>query len=385
MLEDWLKFAPAPKNSALFLSLQHFAAEDEGRTEEPTEQKIRKAREEGRVAKSPEVASSAVLILALVCLALVGPWMARTIGVMVQYFIHQVGAAADKNHTGQVDGAMANAFYNYYFKLCGPIFLISFFAAFAGMAAQVGFNFTTKPLKADFKKITPNFGKYVQKTIASPEALYNLAKSLFKVFLIGIMAYITIRGAIFKIISAPFSPLADAARFIWGRAFLMMGITAIFLFALAIIDYFFQKRQFTESIKMSKQEVKDELKDSEGNPIVKSRMRSRMMSMMRATMMQNVPKADVIIANPTHFAVALEYTPGTVAPKVTAKGQDLMALRIKEKAKEAGVPIVENKPLARGLYAAVDIGQEIPPEYWEVTATILGQVYSLSRKKTRLV
>jgi len=152
------------------------------------------------------------------------------------------------------------------------------------------------------------------------------------------------------------------------------------MLVLAIPDYLFQRFQHRESLKMSLQEVKEERKQQEGDPLIRSRLRERMREILRRNMMQNVPKADVIITNPTHFAIALQWDAATMtAPTVIAKGQDLIAQRIKEVASGAGVPLVENKPLARALYASVDIGDQIPQEYWELVSRILAEIFKLGR------
>ncbi len=379
------KYEPMlPKPQELFwIGLQHFAAEDEGRTEDPTDRKRRKAREDGQVAKSADLAQASTLLLALLTITLFGRHMVLQLLNMLQYYIGRIGEVSATDAPTAIDRGIWRAFYSYYFKTIAPIFAITFITAFIAMALQVGFVYAPKAIKVDMKKIAPNLSKYIKKTFLSVEAAYNLGKSLFKVILIGIMAYFTIKLSSTKLITAPFGSLLPTAQYILRQALFMMSITAIFMFALAIADYFFQKSQLTETLKMTKQEVKDEMKEDNGNPHVKSLMRQKMMEQMRASMVQNVPKADVIITNPTHFAVALEYTWGAAAPKVTAKGEDLIALRIREIAIASDVPIVENKPLARGLYATTEIGDEVPEQYLRVIADILGALPKIQAKFRR--
>jgi flagellar biosynthetic protein FlhB len=374
---------PLNSSDLFWIPLQHFAAEDEGRTEDPTDRKRRKAREEGRVAKSADLTQATTLLLALLTVALFGKRMVLQLLSMLQYFLSRIGEVSPTDAPTVIDRSIWRAFYSYYFNIIAPIFVITFAAAFITMALQVGFVYAPKAIKIDMKKIAPNFSKYIKKTFLSIEALYNLGKSLFKVILIGIMAYFTIKLSSTKLITAPFGSLLPTAQYVLRQALFMMSVTAIFMLALAIADYFFQKSQMTETLKMTKQEIKDEMKEDNGNPHVKSLMRQKMMEQMRLGMVQNVPKADVIITNPTHFAVALEYTWGAAAPRVTAKGEDLMALRIREIAKANDVPIVENKPLARGLYAMTEIGDEVPEQYLRVIADILGALPKIQAKFRR--
>lgn len=366
-----------------WIGLQHFAAEDEGRTEDPTDRKRRKSREDGQVAKSADLAQATTLLLALLTVALFGKRMVLRLLEMMQFYIMRIGEVRATDAPTALDGGIWRAFYSYYFRIIAPLFVVTFVVAFLTMALQVGFVYSAKAIKVDMKKVAPNFSKYIKKTFLSIEALYNLGKSIFKVILIGIMAFFTIKLSSTKLITAPFGSLLPTAQYILRQALFMMSITAIFMLILAIVDYFFQKSQMTETLKMTKQEVKDEMKEDNGNPHVKSLMRQKMMEQMRSSMVQNVPKADVIITNPTHFAVALEYTWGAAAPKVTAKGEDLMALRIREIALANDVPIVENKPLARGLYAMAEIGDEVPEQYLRVIADILGALPKIQAKFRR--
>lgn len=166
-------------------------------------------------------------------------------------------------------------------------------------------------------------------------------------------------------------------------AFKILAESTVVLLALSVVDYFFQKRQYMESLKMSRQELIEERKTYEGDPLIRSRLRQRMRELLSRTMIQNVPKADVVVTNPTHYAVALEYRRESMeAPMVTAKGQDLIAENIKRVATEHGVPIVENKPLARALYAEVEIGDVIPLKFYEAVAAVLKQVYSMQKEKS---
>lgn len=359
------------KESVWNMDLQWFAAEDEGRTEDPTEQKIRKAREEGKVAKSAEFTSALVLLFPIVALGFLAPYTLGVMEEMLRYFLSIISA-------GEVLPEHMAAFLSYLLRMTGPIAALAFAGALFGNIIQVGFLFTTKPITPDFTKIAPNFGKYFQRSFFSGEAVFNLSKSIFKVIIISIIAYININGELDTIaffVSAPFELAFQTTAAV---AFRILIQSAIALLLLSLPDYLFQRRQHRESLKMSKQEVKEERKNVEGDPLIKSRLRERMRDVLSQNMMRKVPEADVVITNPTHYAVGMEWDrERMVAPMVTAKGKDNIAQRIKTIARENSVPIVENKPLARALYAEVEIGEVIPEQYYEVMATILAEVYRL--------
>jgi flagellar biosynthetic protein FlhB len=228
----------------------------------------------------------------------------------------------------------------------------------------------------------PNFSRFLKKAFFSGEALFNFWKSIMKVVIIGIIAYINIRleiGTIIKFVNAPYQYSFIS---IAGIAFRILIESALAMLLLSLPDYLFQKRQHRESLKMTKQEVKEERKTMEGDPLIRSRMRERMRNLLNQNMLRNVPEADVVVTNPTHFAVGLEWKQERMnAPTVIAKGQDNMALRIREIARENEVPVIENKPLARALYAEVEIGDEIPERYYEVMALVISEVYRMKGRE----
>ena len=363
------------------IDLQWFAAEDEGRTEDPTDFKIRKAREEGRVAKSQELNGAIVLLLPVLALISFAPWMLKTFTEMIRFYLSRC------TKMEITDPAVVQAFFHYFIMLVLPVTLT---ALVAGVASNIlqngGFIFSIKPITPQFSKIVPNFGKFFSKALFSAEGLFNLAKSLVKVAVIVIVSYVSIKNEIPKLVTMLNSGLWQSVTFIASMTARLL-LTAGFIFlVIAIPDYIFQRRQFMESLKMSKQEVKEEYKQMEGDPLVKSRLRQRMRELLSQNMAVNVPKADVIITNPTHFAVAMQWDRATMrAPMMTAKGADQLALRIKEIARGAGVPIIENKPLARALYAEVEIGDMIPDEYYQALAVILAKVYALDSRKSKII
>lgn len=354
--------------------LQWFAAEDEGRTEEPTEHKIQKAREDGKVAKSQDVTQSIVLLFTVVLLGIIGKYFLGTMADMVHYFISR---AATVDPT--VDFILGQAFISYFIRLVWPIAAVAFVAALLGNFLQVGFLFTTKPITPDFNRVAPRIGKWLERSLFSTEAVYNLGKSIGKIIIIIGIAVVNITGAIGKLVTLLMVPFLQAVSIIASLAFTILLESSIVLLVLSVVDYFFQRRQHMESLKMSKQEVKEERRMYEGDPQVKGRLRKRMQELLSRNLAQKIPEADVVVTNPTHYAVVLEYKREyMLAPTVTAKGADNIALRIRELAAEHAVPLIENRPLARALYADVEIGDEIPEKYYEAVVAVLKQVYRMN-------
>jgi len=366
----------------LWIDLQWFAAEDEGRTEDPTEQKLRKAREEeGKVAKSSELSSALVLLFSIITLAFIASYMFNTMTEMMRFFLSK---AVEVDITS--DASVVPAFYTYFIKLALPIAAIAFITALLGNLVQVGFLFTTKPLKPDFSKIAPKFGKFIQRSFLSGEALFNFAKNIGKVALIGAISFFTISSEIHQLANIIGNPIMQCLIYIAGLALRILILSALAMLLISIPDYMFQKFQHKESLKMSQHEIKEERKQYEGDPQVKNRLQERMRDLLSNNVSQSVENADVVITNPTHFAVALEWDKTRMeAPVVAAKGQDNMAARIKEIAREKDVPIVENKPLARALFSEVEVGDIIPEQYYRVTAVILAEVYKMSGKSEAAV
>jgi flagellar biosynthesis protein FlhB len=362
--------------SRFVFDIQWFAAEDEGRTEEPTEQKIRKAREEGKVAKSSELTSALVLLFPVVMIGILAPFIFQQMAEMLRYFF---SSSAEIDVTSQ--STIVPVFYSYFIKLVLPIAAIAFIAAIMGNVFQVGFLFTVKPITPDLTKIIPRFGRFFRKSLFSGEALFNLAKSILKIAIIAFVAFLNIRNDYPKLAHLVSTPFLLGVRTIASVAFRILVEAAIAMLLISLPDYLFQRRLHIESLKMSKQEVKEERKQAEGDPMVRSRLRERMRDLMTRNMLQTVPRADVVITNPTHFAVAMEWKRERMpAPMVVAKGQDHIAARIREIATEHNIPLIENKPLARALFQEVEIGDVIPEQYYEVMAVILAQVYRMTGK-----
>ncbi len=369
LFEPWPMFPP-PLSTAFDVHLQWFAAEDEGRTEEPSEHKLRKAREEGKVAKSVEVTSAVMLLAGILTVAVLSGSMLRTLLAMLTWFFSN---AASPN---ALSGALLRVVLGYLVRISLPLLVIMFIVAVAGNVIQVGFLFTSKPIVPDASRIVPRFGRWLQRAFGSTEALFNLAKSVIKVAVIAVIAYLNIRGEIPRLTRLALAPFFSAVALVSSIALRIVVEAAVLLLAFGALDYWFQRRQHLEALKMSRQEVKEERKMYEGDPLVRSRLRERMREIMRRNMLKAVPKADVVITNPTHYAVALEYDRAVMAaPTVTAKGADIVAAKIREVAAEHRVPVVENRPLAQALWREVDIGDPIPEKFYEVISIVLAEVY----------
>jgi flagellar biosynthetic protein FlhB len=361
---------PPPLSTAFDVHLQWFAAEDEGRTEEPSEHKLRKAREEGKVAKSVEVTSSLMLLAGILALAALAGSMLRTMLAMLTWFL------GNATSTAAFSASVAPVFLGYLVRILLPLLVIMFVVAVGGNVLQVGFLFTTKPITPDPSRIVPRFGRWLQRAFGSTEALFNLAKSVVKIALISVIGYLNISAEIPRLTRLALAPFFSGVALTASIALRIVLEAAVLLLAFGAIDYWFQRRQHLESLKMSRQEVKEERKMYEGDPLVRSRMRERMREIMRRNMLKAVPKADVVITNPTHYAIALEYDRSSMAaPTVTAKGADLVAAKIREVAAENRVPVVENRPLAQALWKEVDIGDPVPEKFYEVISIVLAEVY----------
>ncbi len=355
--------------------LQLFAAEDEGRTEAPTETRKRKAREEGNVPKSQELVGIVVFIFTFGTVFLLGKGIFKTmISVMRYYFDNMTTIKINRDNIMPVYidiiSMIASAIL--------PIMLVGVISAFIANIAQSGWVFSTK-------KLTPNFGKLIQNVPAnlkkmfwSGETAFNLVKSLFKVVTVFAIAFLLINANFGKILSISRITSLQAMQIIINLILQFVFIATIVLLVLALIDFAFQRWQYTESLKMKKEEIKQEMKEMDGDPEIKQKIREAEQRILSRKQINEVPNADVVITNPTHFAIAVKYDPSYMnAPLVVAKGKDHFAQRIKEVARENDVYVIENRPLARTLYKQVEVGQEIPAELFEAVANILALVYNM--------
>lgn len=363
--------------------LQWFAKDGPGgeKTEPATEKKLREAREDGKVSKSKELVFAFDLIVFFLLLKIFVSFLGDGFEETFRYTYGSMGTLA-KQSAGSFSEGEAAAFISSMLleilKLLLPFLVFGFAVTVIVNILQVGWKVTGKPLKAKPDKFNPING---MKRIISKDSIFELVKSIIKIALIIYVAYTAIKDDAQKIFVLYDMPLNQALAFC-GSVIINAGLKiSIVYLVVGLADFIYQKYRFKEDMKMTKQEVKDEYKNTEGNPEIKGRQRQRMREASRQRMMQDVPKADVVITNPTHLAVAIKYDAEKAkAPVVLAKGEDYLAQKIREKAKENGIEIVENKPLARMLYANVEIGEEIPPELYQAVAEILAMVYNMKNK-----
>jgi flagellar biosynthetic protein FlhB len=372
VLEDEGPFLP------FRFDLQLFAAEDEGRTEEPTEYKKRKAREEGKVAKTQELPSALILLFGFFIIFLLSRGIYRNMLGMMEFYL---GSVEEVVSSGENMVNLLRPILPIMAKIVGPILGVVFIAAFIGNIVQVGFQFSVKPLQPDLSKINPNPVRFFQRVLFSKQSAVNLGKAIFKILTIGVIAFFLIRGDLTTIMRTLDMGLTQGVYLILSLSFKLVMIVSGVLLILSIPDYLFQRRQHIESLKMTRQELKEERKLLEGDPLLRARMRERQRAYARRRMLHEVPTADVVITNPIHYAVALKYEALRMsAPMCVAKGQELVAQRIRSIAEEHEVPVVENRPLARELYRKVDIGDEVPDELFTAVAEVLAFVYRLKKK-----
>ncbi len=362
----------------LKLNLQFFEGE---KTEEATSKKRSDARKEGQVAKSQEVATAFLFLTSFFILKMTAgsiitgleSIMTDTFELIKDFDEYMVDSTGDK--------LVTSMFAIYAAKVAlivGPVMLAIMAVGIVTNLMQVGWKPTSKVLQPKFSKLNPLKG--IKRTF-SIMAVVELLKSLVKLGIIGMIVFNTLKDEILIIPQTPFYSLPEAIIYYSNVAY-SLGITVGFAYlGIALADYIFQKWKHNKDLKMSKQEVKDEYKQTEGNPEIKGKIRQKMREASMRRMMQDLPSADVIITNPTHFAVAIRYKHNQdMAPTVVAKGADHVAKKIREAAAENGIEIVENKPLARSLYASVEIGEQIPPELYQSVAEILAFVYKLKNK-----
>jgi flagellar biosynthesis protein FlhB len=344
------------------------------KTEEPTAKRQGEAREKGQIAKSREVDHWIMIFAGTMAIAMFAPKMMADLKALLTYYFESAHAVPlGPNELGPV-----------LLQLCwkvamilAPIFGLLVVAAIGGGVAQHGILIAPDLLKPKFSKINPAAGL---KRIFSSRGLVEFFKSALKLAIIGTFAYWLLKGDFNELEKFIFVDLVQTLQLTLALAMkLLVGVLSL-LTVIAILDFGYQKFQMLRDMRMSREEIREEYKQAEGDPIVKGRLRQLRMERTRRRMMAAVPKADVVITNPTHYAVALQYEQGTMeAPKLVAKGTDLVAHRIRDLATEHNVPIVENPPVARALYAAVDIDREIPPEHYKAVAEIIGYVMKLRK------
>jgi flagellar biosynthetic protein FlhB len=345
------------------------------KTEDPTGRRLQEARDQGQVAKSQEVNNLLMILALTISVVVFGGSMARDIVNLSLPFIETPDMVpTDIGHLTTMG-----------WKLLGMILLagaaplvLALFAAFGAGYLQFGLLLSGEQLTPSLEKISPLAGL---KRIFSMRSLSDFLKGLLKIALVGGIVYMVITpsvGDLHKLIGMEVVQLLGVIVKLLNR--LLFTVFAAMV-VIALLDVLYQRYEHIKGLRMSRQEIKDEMRESEGDPMVKGRLRQLRMERARKRMMAEVPKADVVVTNPTHYAVALKYDAQMASPKVVAKGVDKVAQKIREIAAENDVPVVENPPLARGLYAAIDIDQEITPEFYKAVAEVIGYIYRLKRKK----
>ena len=356
----------------LKLDLQYFAQE---KTEKATPKKKRESRNKGQVAKSTDVNTAFILMFVFLMFFFAGPFMVDQLLTIVRFTMEEYLI---------MDVTPANVqpmFIEYIFQAAvavAPVMLASVIAGVFANYVQVGVLFAPEAVKFKLEKINPLKGF---KRIFSIRALVEFLKSMMKIVLVGGVTGIVIWLYMDDLLEIGLYAVEDAAVLI-GTLIIFMGLAVGFLLIfLAILDYMYQKYDFEKNIRMSKQDVKDEYKKTEGDPLIKSKIKEKQRQMAMSRMMQEVPKADVVITNPTHYAIALKYDADNMeAPVIVAKGVDYVALKLINIAKNNEVLTVENRPLARALYAQADIGDQVPEDLFKAVAEVLAYVYRIQKK-----
>ncbi|MEO0476663.1 MAG: flagellar biosynthesis protein FlhB [Planctomycetota bacterium] len=346
------------------------------KTEAPTPRRIRQAREEGNVARSTDLTAALMLLVAIALLYMLSTRMFESMSAL----LHRLLSSVDADNPTRSDDL--GPLFDYLLGLLGwtilPFLLAIGAVGLLVTAGQTGLMLTGKPLVPKFSKLNPISGF---KRLFDARAAMRLVMSLGKVAIIAAVAAVMIMMEIDAIAALPTMTITAATAAAAHMTFMLALKLAALLVVLALLDFAFQKYQHTKDMRMTKQEVRQEMKDMDGDPLMKQRRArvARQLAMQR--MAQQVPNADVVITNPTHLSIALRYDSDSMAaPKVIAKGADFMAMRIRQIATANGIPLVERKPLARALYSSVEVGDEVPEEHYAAVAEILAYVYRLSGK-----
>ncbi|WP_313798665.1 flagellar biosynthesis protein FlhB [Cytobacillus sp.] len=356
----------------LSLDLQLFSGE---KTEKATPKKRQDSRKKGQVAKSQDVNTAISLLAVFLFFLFAGSYMKDIVLYLMRHSFQEFML------TDLTEANVQSVFLSILKELVlllGPIMFVALIAGVASNYMQVGFLFSTEVIQPKLEKLDPIKGF---KRIFALRAIVELLKSMLKIGFVGLVTFMVLWGNIDEILILSQKSVGAALETI-GNLTIKMGLFAsVVLLFLSLLDYLYQKYDFEKNIRMSKQDIKDEYKNIEGDPLIKSKIKQRQREMAMRRMMQEVPNADVVITNPTHYAVALKYDETkSDAPYVVAKGVDFVAQKIKLIAKEKDIITVENRPLARALYSQADIGDAIPEEFFKAVAEILAYVYRTKKK-----
>jgi len=350
-------------------------ADDQEKTEEPTAKKLEDAREEGNVPRSQDTAGIIVLFVAILALIMMLPFISEHLLALVRYYFSLMNHPLEE--TNLIDIAFVT--FREFLIMALPFTLIVAVAGVAGTVSQIGFNFTTKPLTPNFSKLDPIAGL---KNMLSMQKVLEALKITFKSFVAMGIGFLFFWSYMKELPTVALFGIWDQMAWFEEKAIILASVMLIILFLFAMIDLFLTRKHYFDKLKMSLQEVKDEMKNMEGDPHIKAKIRQIQMQAARKRMMSAVPNADVVITNPTHYAVAIKYDETKHhAPVVVAKGVDNIAIQIKKIARENGVHLVQNPPLARSLYAEVEIDHPIPELLFAAVAEVLAYVYKMGKKK----
>ncbi|MDQ7044260.1 MAG: flagellar biosynthesis protein FlhB [Sulfurimonas sp.] len=349
-------------------------ADDGEKTEEPTDKKIEDARKEGNVPKSQDTSGVITLFVAILAVLMLFPFIAKHMLALFKYYFSLVGTPLDKSF--MLDIAVVT--FREVLLMVIPLSVAVAIAGIIAAVAQFGFLFTTKSLVPDFKKIDPIKGT---KNLFSVKKVIEGVKITFKSHITLGVGFIFFFLFIEELPTVALFGLHDQLEWLKDKMIILAFVMLLVIFVFALIDIVIVRKQYFDGLKMTKQEIKDEMKNMEGDPLIKSKIKQKQMEISRQRMMSEVPNADVIITNPTHYAVAIKYDEEkTRAPVVVAKGMDHIAQQIKKIARENDVHIVQNPPLARSLYSEVEIEKPIPEALFGAVAEVLAYVYKMNKK-----
>ncbi len=345
--------------------------DQQDKSESPTARKLSQAREEGSVAQSQEIPTVAILAASVIVFIYSGGWIWSHLESILAMSYSSLGTTEILPETLL---QVVTPYIWQAIKALLPLFIVLMIVGVSSYLAQFGFLVSTKAITPSLKKLNPISGI---KKLFGVKSLFETIKGIAKIILVALIVYYVIKSQMQRMMGlTELDPHSIFIQF-WDVSYMIVVRVMIALAVLAVIDYTYQKYTYLKQQKMTKQEVKDEFKNTEGDPKVKSRIRRIQMEMAQRRMMQEVPKADVVITNPTHFAVALRYRQGIdPAPVVTAKGKGLIALQIRKEAERADVPVIERKPLARSLYDRCRLGDQIPGDLFRVVAEVLAFIFT---------
>jgi len=346
------------------------------KTEEATPKRLRDSRKKGQVSKSGDLNSSVSFLVFAVLLGALGDYLLKN---SLAFLRTSLSADMGRGLTPSDTGVLLLQLALKTLSIFLPFGLIAVAVGIFTNVIQVGFLFTLEPLKPDFKRLNPMEG---MKNIFSKKSLFNMFKSIMKLLVVTYLTYKGLQEVMVPLMNLGNVGVEKLFSFFMDTVRNLSIDIATLMIVLGIVDFIFQKKDYKKNLMMTKQEIKDEYKQMEGDPKIKSKRQQKAREMSMARTMQSVEAATVIITNPTHIAIALRYEQGVdEAPVVMAKGLDYMALKIREKAKEKNIPIIENKPLARGMYYKVEPGSSVPVEMYQAIAEILALVFTMNKKK----